>query len=293
MVDPLTQIGVGAATSAIGSLFGGDSKPPEGSGGRAAEFHLAGNPFFQASADKAKGLDHLSAGASGALLDLQGGLFGSSGNFLSMAENNSAADLAGQMGMDFLSSLGAFSPEEIMELQFNILNPLLSEQQEQDRLALEGRLFSQGRLGGTGGNLEFGTLLDSQEDSRRKLLADSLGLGLASQAQQFNIGSGLLQLDPALRSMFMGLSSEALTGGLNIQNTASGLFSSLAAAQGGGGSAVSPLSPGAALGAGLVNSGIGGITTGLEGLFNSQPSAGLTRPLFSLDQLNAGGQVGR
>lgn len=236
---------------------------------RAAEFRLRNNPFFTAMADKTKGTDFIRAGASGPLLNLQRSLFSDSQQFADMATDNEAAELANLLGLEMLGGLDAFTPEDIMNQQFDLLSPQLLRQQEQDFLNLEGRLFSQGRLGSTGGSLDLGTLFQEQEDARRRLMAESLGLGLQSQAQQFNIGSGLLQLDPALRSAFSALSLGSLEGGLAIQDTATSLFGAIAAAQGAGvgGNQVKGQSLGSALGAGIVNAGIKAATGGIGSLF--------------------------
>jgi hypothetical protein len=101
-------------------------------------------------------------------------------------------------------------------------------------------------------------------------LAESFGLGLNAQNQQYNIGSGLLQLDPQLRGLFANLGTSNLTDALNIQNAATNLFSSTAGATSGGGGGGAPsYSPTQAIGAGLLNSGIRSLNKGIGGLFQA------------------------
>ena len=62
----------------------------------------------------------------------------------------------------------------------DIVAPDLLEDQQQARLAMENRLLAQGRLGGTGGQRQFGELLEAQEASRRQARGQAFG-----QAQQY------------------------------------------------------------------------------------------------------------
>lgn len=253
----------------MGLFSSGKSSNP----GRVAEFALNGNPFFQAQVDATKGMDNLKLGATGDLKRLQNQLLQDAKLFNAMGVDNEGADLAQSLGMDFLSGIDAFDPMAIAEQQFNLLNPILAAEQEQQFLDMEGRLFRQGRLGGSGrlsGQSQMNALFDSQEDARRKLLADSFGMGLQAQAQQVNLGSSLLQLDPTLRGLFRGLGSASLSDSLNIQTTANDVFRALAGAQGGnasGGGGGSGNSLGGALMSGVLSGLTGGISSAVEGLF--------------------------
>ena len=266
---------MGAIGGAVAATVVGGAMTKKGGGGGSAggvsnEFILEGNPYFEGRFDKRKGMDDMRMNATGALGDLQAGLFKDADMFNEMARNNEGADLARSMGMDFLGNMGAFDPAEIAQMQFDILDPILAERQQDDVLNMEQRQFAQGRLGSTGGANDFGAMYDSHEDARRKLLSDSFGQGLAAQNQQFSLGTGLLQLDPTLRGLFQNLGGNSLTGGLNIQTSANDVFSAMSGAGGGGVSSGGGMNPMSSIGAGLMNSGVNGLANSAAGLF--QPS---------------------
>lgn len=257
----------GAASGAVGGLLGGLGKKKNNQ--RTADFSLANNPYFNIFHDDRRGQwNSLGANATGVLGDLQAGLFGNAAAFTDMGMNNEAADQANTLGMDFLGGLQQYDPYQVAQMQYDLMYPILQDQEQQDRLDLESRLFAQGQLGSTPGSLRQNALYDAQEDMRRKLLADAFGQGLQSQAQQYNMGTGLLQLDPALRAAFSGMGLNALQGGLGIQTMANNIYSVLAAGEGSNPAQQGGINFGQALGAGLVNSGVKQITGGLDGLFN-------------------------
>ena len=256
-IKPILGSIAGAATGAL--LGGGGSK--SGGGGKPREFNI-GNNLFSALFDRTKGPDKIQSGAIGPLLDFQNQQLGGASFFGDLAQNNQGADLAGQLGLDFLGNLGAADPLAIAQQQFGLLNPILQKQQEEDRLRQESRLFAQGQLGGTPGSSRQNALFDSQADATQKLLFESLGQGLAAQRQQADIGSNLLQLDPTIRGLFQNLSTSNLGNVLGIDQAAlnrllaGAQVEGTGSAQGGGGGGGGALQQ---IGTGLLASGAEGI----------------------------------
>lgn len=206
------------------------------------------------------------------------GLFGAN-QFLGMANNNATADMAGQMGQDFLTQLGAYGndPYSIAQHQYGLLSPMLQQDQEQERMNLESRLYSQGRLGSTGGSQDFNALYDSQGDTNRKLLYDSLGIGMGSQSHMYNMAAGLSQLDPQLRGLFQNLGTQSLNVPMSIQQSmleqariAGGLAGQTASGSGTSGQ----LTPIQGVGAGLINQGVNQLGGAFDGLFTNSGAPG-------------------
>jgi hypothetical protein len=211
-----------------------------------------------------------------------------SGLFFNMAADSESAARAGELGLNFLNQLGETDPMEIAQSQFNLLNPILQQQQEQDFLDFEQRAFSQGRMGSTAGARDLNALTDAQTDAERKLLFDSLGQGMASQAQTANLAATMAQLDPAIRGAFQGIGQGFLNIPMELQNqmlrqaqVAGGLSGATNT-----GTLTTPstsVNPMQAMGAGLLNSGIQGLTNSIPGLFQGSNTAsflGGTNPAY-------------
>jgi len=67
------------------------------------------------------------------------------------------------------SALGAYDPQAAAQDYYQqYVAPDLMREQEQQRLAMENRLLSQGMLGSTGGMLQSRGLMEAQEASRRQ-----------------------------------------------------------------------------------------------------------------------------
>jgi hypothetical protein len=201
------------------------------------------------------------------------GLFGAS-QFLDMANNNATADMAGQMGQDFLQQLGAYGndPYSIANYQYGLLSPMLQGDQNQERMDLESRLYSQGRLGSTGGSQDFNALYDSQGDTNRKLLYDSLGIGMESQSHLYNMAAGLSQLDPQLRGLFQNLGTQSLNIPLGIQQSMleqARIAGGLAGGTASGSGSTGQLTPLQGIGAGLINQGVDQLGGAFDGMFSS------------------------
>lgn len=234
-----------AGITALGGALGGSSDEPDPVG-RAEQFKLS-NPLFAAEMDHRKGQDYIAINPKGRMGRAQ-------------RQSMKDAGLASRLGRDFLQGLGQFDPMEIAQMQFDLLDPILAERQAQNRYDLEGRLFSQGMLGGTSGDIRMGTLLDTQEDARRKLLFDSFQQGLAAQQHQLNMGSGLFNIGTG-----------QIGNALNIQGMANDTFLTAASAAGGGGQPTGGITPMQALGAGMVNAGVTGMSNAADSLF--QPNS--------------------
>ena len=201
------------------------------------------------------------------------GLFGAN-DFLTRARQGDNAQFFEDQGRGFLDALGSSNPMDVAQSQFNLLNPILQDQQNQDFLGQEQRLFAQGRLGGAGelsGQAQQNALFDAQNDAERQLLFDSFGQGLQAQQQQYNIGAGLTNLGGAQRSNDFNLGQGFLQIPLELQNAmqrqqqiASGVSGgNITQTQGGAG-----FNPVQTVGAGLLNSGVQGLTNTANDFFS-------------------------
>lgn len=196
-----------------------------------------------------------------------------SGLFLNRAQGDTG--IAGQaegLSADFLAQLGITDPMQIAQSQFDLINPMLQENQERDRLSQENRLFAQGRLGSTGGANDVNALFDSQADAERKLLFDSLNQGLASQSHLFNLGSGLAGLGQGQRTSDFNLGQGMLGIPLELQRAmmaqaqgAAGLSGNVQTGATGGGGGFNPLQT---AGAGFLNTGINSVSQGIGDIFS-------------------------
>jgi hypothetical protein len=256
------------APTLLGGLLGGDEpgSPQQVGSQMANPFDVSGGLFGTSFQD-----GNLQMSLDPQLQQLQqSGLFGAQ-QFMNQAQTNPNAALAGQLGEGFLGQLGTFNPMDVAQQQFGLLNPMLQEQFTQDRLGQESRQFAQGRLGSTGGAQDVQAMLGAQEDARRNLLFESYGQGLQGQQHLFNLGSGLSQLDPQLRGLFGNLANQALNVPLSLQQA--GLNQAQIAGGLAGGAQFQPQqSMGQALGAGLINSGVQGLTGMAQGLFSPPPN---------------------
>ncbi len=262
----------GLASGAVGGLLGGGGS----SGDTGPREFNASNDMWKILFNKTKGPDTVRAEARGALGDFQQQQLEGAGLFGEMAQTNAGAEQARTLGLDFLGGLDQFSPQAIAEQQCNQVFPILDKIQQRDQSRLESRLYNQGQLGGTPGSYRTQDLLGSQADARRKLLFDSFGQGLAAQNQQFQLGSGLLQLDPTLRGLFQNLSGANLQNVLGIEQAGINRLLAGASVEGtGGAQGIQSPTVGQQIGAGLLNSGIEGISTGIQGLFNPTSTSSL------------------
>ncbi len=257
----------GAAASLAGGLLGSSKKRSSGGGGRARSFYLSGNPMFDISHSRVRGPDRFRLGFKGPMKTLFN-QFSDRAMFMPDWLDD-ADEMLSTQGMDMLGSL-ATTPEDVMMQQYGLIAPMLEDSFLNDRLAMENRQFAQGRLGSTGGANEFGELFESQGNTRARAMFDAFGQGLQTQNQMFNIGSGMLQLNPALRNAFQTMASNNLNNILNMNNamleTARVGGGLNGAGVGGGSSTAGGFNAGQAIASGLIKSGTEGLTNWLDTL---------------------------
>ena len=279
---------IGGATVSVvgGSLLGGGGS----SGGQSSSQNSGFDSFagqsglFNTSYDVDQ--DNLqSYVANGQLQDAQALGLGTANQFGGLAQNNQNSQLAQQAGAGFLGQLNEFDPMQVQQSQFNLLNPQMQEQFQQDRLAQENRQFAQGRLGSTGGAQDVQALRQAQGNQQNQLMFDSFGQGQQAQAQMAQLGGQLSQLDPQLSGMFQNVGNSGLQNALGIdaaslnQSQVAGSFSG----QYGGGSQSGPsFNPLQTVGQGLVTSGAQGLGNAAAGLFTpGAPNTGIQNPGFA------------
>lgn len=123
----------------------------------------------------------------------------------------------GQLGAFQTNPFQASQPfdlEGVTQDQFDLLERIQGRGREQQAQNLEERLFSQGRLGSTGGINEQRNLQDFFGQQQSQNLASAFGQGLAGQQQQFGQDLATSQQQNAqqqlLASLGSGLFSSAL-----------------------------------------------------------------------------------
>ena len=277
----------------IGGALGGGG----GSGGQAAQsqsftnsFNLEGGLFGDSNFNRGTGV--VSQVLDPRLAQLQGQGLDQSNQFGALALNNAGSQQAFNLGQGFAGQLSQTDPLGLQQTLFNQQSSILQPGFDQANFDLEGRLFSQGRLGSTGGALQQQAQLDSQNTAFGQLLADSFQQSQAQQEQTAGLASTFLQLDPQLSGMFQQLGTSGLNNALNIN--ASGLDSlanagQLSASSSSTGATADTVSPFSAVGGGLLTSGAEQFGDIFGGLFQSSPVAsGL-----GLSDFNGPGFLGR
>ena len=173
---------------------------------------------------------------------------------------------AGQLGAGFLGQVGEFDPFAAAQTQFGRMEDILAPQRDQQRLAQESRLFSQGRLGSTGGSQQQQALENVFSQQQAQNLAQALGQAQDIQGQQIERGAFLSQIPQAQQT-------QALQNLLGIQK---GGLSQLQAGLSGGGSTTTTTPPGfdplGMMGTGLMTSGAEQLGQQLQGAFNQPPA---------------------
>lgn len=169
-------------------------------------------------------LGQLGQGSGNQFLNQAGGLF------------NQGAQLAGQ---------APFDPSQLVNDRLSLLRQQAAPQEESQFNSLQNRLFSQGRLGSTGGSNDIEAFARGlgQADLGRQLSAQNLGL----QAQQQSAGilgqqAGLFgQLGGQTAALGQGLGQQDISRAGLLGNLSQGLFGQ---AQGFGGQDISRLGTG-------------------------------------------------
>lgn len=142
-------------------------------------------------------------------------------------------------GASDLFAQAAIDPNTRQGQIFQQLMAGLAPQQERERLALEGRLQSQGRGGirsaAFGGSPEQLARQKAQQEAQLNAMIQARGIGSAEQLQQANIGAGMLsagmdpnkqllnELTPAIQSAQLGAQGQLAGADLQAQSETTGL----------------------------------------------------------------------
>jgi hypothetical protein len=187
--------------------------------------------------------------------------------------NDPNAQMAQQQGLGFLSGLQQ-DPFAAQQQLFDQQNQLLMPQQEQARMAQESRLFSQGRLGSTGGANDQEALLNAQSAQTQGLFNQSFNQAQAQQAQQAQIGQNLSMLNPQMQGMYGNMQSQQMSNlfGINQGQVAQGQLGATLASSNVGGTNAQMNSTGM-LGQGLMVGGSNYLADNLGTLFTPQVTA--------------------
>jgi len=167
---------------------------------------------------------------------------------------------AGQLGQQFLGQVGSTDPFATAQTQFGRMEDILAPQRDQERMAQESRLFSQGRLGSTGGAQQQQALESAFLQQQQQGLYDALGQGQAIQGQQIERGAFLGQMP-------LSQQTQALNNLLGIQTGATQQLGQTAL---GGQTTTAPgVDVMGTLGTGLMTTGAEQLGQGFQGMFSS------------------------
>lgn len=159
-------------------------------------------------------------------------LFGSARKTLGAApmgleEQAMASSQAFDLGQQFMSQAGQTSEEREQEI-FNRIRARQLPEEERQRLALEERLYNQGRLGvqtemfgGTGEQL---ALAKAQEEARNTAALQAMQQSMAEQAQQAALGSQFTGLGSGLATQRQALEAARQAQGLQAAQLGLGMF---------------------------------------------------------------------
>jgi len=194
---------------------------------------------------------------------------------------------AGQLGQQFLGQVGSTDPFATAQTQFGRMEDILAPQRDQERMAQESRLFSQGRLGSTGGAQQQQALESAFLQQQQQGLYDALAQGQAIQGQQISQGLALGQTP-------LSQQTQALNNLLGIQT---GATQQLEVGGTLGGVTQAKTTPGVTagglLGGGLMESGGELFGAGMKGLFSGgdymNPASGAFNPAAFQTGGGAGG----
>ena len=199
---PMTDAQTAAAGDLLGPLLFGTPASSSSSSTSVSPFQSTtglGTANFTSGGDITTSLDPR-------FLGLQNQFLGGAGSAL------------GQLGAFQTNPFQASQPfdlEGVTQDQFDLLERIQGRGREQQAQNLEERLFSQGRLGSTGGINEQRNLQDFFGQQQAQNLASAFGQGLAGQQQQFGQDLATSQQQNAqqqlLSSLGSGLFSSALT----------------------------------------------------------------------------------
>jgi hypothetical protein len=185
-----------------------------------------------------------------------------------------AGTSASQAAQGAFGALNTFDPNQATAEQYALMMQLLGPQQQQDALALEERLYQQGRLGSTGGSLEQQALSQAQNLANVQAYLDSQTAAQQAQQNLASLGSttgafgaGMAQLPLTLQGQQLGLGTSALGAALAPAEMAMQQAQLASMVQPMGYTATSP-STSSQLGSGLISGGADLLSSGISGLFN-------------------------
>jgi len=178
--------------------------------GQAGQYAGAGvDPALQALSQQSMGLGGQFLGQAG--LPQASGMAAIQQALQPTTAGQTAQDLAMQQGVlgaageQFVQGAGAFDPFGAAQTQYGRMEAMMAPAREQERMAQESRLFSQGRLGSTGGAQQQQALEEAFGQQQQQNLVSSLGQAQAIQAQGVGLGTQLTSQDLAQRQMMGGL----------------------------------------------------------------------------------------
>ena len=269
----------GAAVATVGGALMGGGDPSGGqSGSQSNSYNNFGGTsgLFETGFDSGTGQLSSDIRNQG-LASVQNQGIMNAGKFGALASNNQNSQLAQQAGAGFLGQLNEFDPMQVQQSQFNLLNPQMQQQFQQDRLGQENRQFAQGRLGSTGGAQDMQSLYQAQGNQQNQLMFDSFGQGQQAQAQLAQLGGQMSQLDPQLSGMFQNIGTSGLQNSLGIDAAAlnqSQVAGGFAGSQGSGSKSGPSFNPLQTMGQGVMAAGANQMGQGLNGLFNNNGGGG-------------------
>jgi len=238
------------ATSAIGGLLGGGGGGGQTTTATPTFVDVTGGGLFDTSFKDGQGTIALTPEMQAIQQQMlgtaqTGGAFGQQ---------------AGALGQGFLGQAGEFDPFAAAQTQFGRMEDILAPQRDQQRLAQESRLFSQGRLGSTGGAQQQQALEGAFAQQQQQGLYDALGQAQGIQGQQISQGLALGQMPGQQQT-------QSLQNLLAMQQ--SGQQQLMGGVVGGGTQSTSGPGLGQTLGSGLIEGSLPGIQQGIGGLFSS------------------------
>lgn len=254
----LASLAGGLAAGALGAAMGGGQGPgPTTQTYQPYLTNISGGGLF----NTAFGPGGATINLSPEMQAIQSGLFSQAQGLSPLQQQYQ------QLGQGFLGQVGAFDPFAAAETQFNRLEAILAPGREQQRQAQESRLYSQGRLGSTGGGLEQQAFQQAIENQRAMNLVNALG-----QAQ--DIQGNLINYGTTLSNMPISLQDQALSNLIGVQGA--GLQQLRGGAFGGGVQTTQQAYPtlGQQVGTGLLMGGMDMFGQGLGGMFNPSPATG-------------------
>jgi len=269
----LESLAAGAGNTLLGGLLGGGGGSSSSVTTTPNPLAISGGGLFDTTA---RGQINLTP----EMQAIQSGLFAQAGG------QDPFQQQAGTLGAGFLGQVGEFDPFAAAQTQFGRMEDILAPQRDQERMAQESRLFSQGRLGSTGGAQQQQALESAFLQQQQQGLYDALGQGQAIQGQQIAQGMALGQVP-------LSQQTQSLNNLLGIQT---GAVDQLEMGGTLGGNTVTSTTPGidplATLGTGMMTGGAEQLQQGIGGLFSSNNYMNQNSGAFNPAAYQTGGGEG-